>query len=81
MLQLGYTFGKNVTDKLGIHALRAYVSGGNLFVLCSKDYLGFDPEAGTGGGNFESVNAFGQNIPFYSYPRASTVTFGVNVTF
>ena len=81
MLQFGYTFGKKVTDKLGIHGLRAYVSGNNLMLLCSKNYLGYDPEAGSGGDNFESVNAFGQNMPFYSYPRARTFTFGVNVTF
>ena len=80
-MQLGYTFGKAVTSKLGINALRTYVSGNNLFLLCSKDYLGYDPEAGSGGGNFESVNSRGQNTPFYSYPRARTFTFGVNVTF
>jgi hypothetical protein len=81
MVQLGYSFGKKVTDKLGIKALRAYVSGSNLFLLCSKDYLGYDPEGGEGGDNFDSVNAFGQNMPFYSYPRAKSITFGVNVTF
>ncbi|MBP5486787.1 MAG: TonB-dependent receptor [Bacteroidales bacterium] len=81
MMQLGYTFGKAVTSRLGINALRTYISGSNLFLLCSKDYLGYDPEAGSGGGNFESVNSRGQNTPFYSYPRARTFTFGVNVTF
>ncbi len=81
MLQLGYTFGKNVTEKLGIRGLRAYISGSNLFLLCSKDYLGYDPEDGEIDDNLGGSNAFGQNMPFYSYPRSRTFTFGVNVSF
>ena len=75
MLQLGYTFGKEACGKLGIDALRLYVSGQNLWLLCSKDFKGYDPEATSQG------NHFGQNMTFFSYPRARTFTLGMNVTF
>lgn len=41
--QLGYTFSKDVTDKLRISKLRLYVSGSNLLTFCSL-YKGADPE-------------------------------------
>lgn len=77
MLQLGYTFDSSVANKLGLQGLRVYASGNNLFLITSKDFNGYDPE-GTSQGN---TNQFGQNMVFFSYPRARTFTFGVNVTF
>ena len=77
MLQLGYTFDSAVAKKIGLAGLRVYASGNNLFLITSKDYNGYDPE-GTSQG---SSNQFGQNMVFFSYPRARTFTFGVNVTF
>ena len=78
MLQLGYTFNSKVANKLGLSGLRLYASGNNLFQIVSKDFYGYDPESTSESGN----NAkFGQNMTFFSYPRARTFTFGVNVTF
>ena len=77
MLQLGYTFDSAVAKKIGLAGLRVYASGNNLFLITSKDFNGYDPE-GTSQG---STNQFGQNMVFFSYPRARTFTFGVNVTF
>ena len=77
MLQLGYTFDSAVAKKIGLAGLRVYASGNNLFLITSKDFNGYDPE-GTSQG---SSNQFGQNMVFFSYPRARTFTFGVNVTF
>ena len=77
MLQLGYTFDSEVAKKIGLAGLRVYASGNNLFFITSKDFNGYDPE-GTSQG---SSNQFGQNMVFFSYPRARTFTFGVNVTF
>ena len=76
MLQLGYTFDSAVAKKIGLAGLRVYVSGNNLFLITSKDYNGYDPE-----GTSQGDNKFGQNMTFFSYPRARTYTFGVNVTF
>ena len=77
MLQLGYTFDSSIAKKLGLQGLRVYASGNNLFLITAKDFNGYDPE-GTSQG---SSNQFGQNMVFFSYPRARTYTFGVNVTF
>lgn len=75
MLQLGYTFESNVVKKLGLAGLRMYLIGNNLFLITAKDFLGYDPESTS------STSKFGQNMTFFSYPRARTFTFGLNVTF
>ena len=77
MLQLGYTFDSNVISKIGLSALRLYASANNLFLITASDFTGYDPE-GTSQGD---SNKFGQNMVFFSYPRARTFKFGVNVTF
>lgn len=76
MLQLGYTFDHSLMQKFGISGLRLYASANNLFLICSSKFQGFDPESTSQGDN-----KFGQNMTFYSYPRARTFTFGVNLTF
>ena len=75
MLQLGYTFDSSIAKKIGLSGLRVYASGNNLFLITASDFLGYDPESTS------STSKFGQNMTFFSYPRARTFTFGVNVTF
>ena len=75
MIQLGYTFDSKVIEPLGLSALRLYASANNLFLICSDDFAGYDPESTS------QSDKFGQNMTFFSYPRARTFTFGVNVTF
>lgn len=77
MLQLGYSFTPNTLKSIGLSALRLYASANNLFLITSKDFTGYDPESTSQGDS----NKFGQNMTFFSYPRARTFTFGVNVTF
>ncbi|WP_442846777.1 SusC/RagA family TonB-linked outer membrane protein [Leeuwenhoekiella sp. H156] len=55
--------------------LRLSVTGQNLFVL--TDYTGFDPEINTGSSS--DAKSFG--IDYFTYPRARTVVFGLNVSF
>ena len=84
MLQLGYTFDSRVAKKVGLSGLRLYLSGNNLFQIVSKDFLGYDPESTSEVSSSSGVSSgsqFGQNMTFFSYPRARTFTFGVNVTF
>lgn len=76
MIQLGYTFDSSAVKKIGLSGLRVYASGNNLFQIVSKDFAGYDPESSS-----ETDGKFGQNMTFFSYPRARTFTFGVNVTF
>ena len=84
MLQIGYTFDSSVAKKVGLSGLRLYLSGNNLFQIVSKDFLGYDPESTSEVSSSSGVSSgsqFGQNMTFFSYPRARTFTFGVNVTF
>ncbi len=51
-VNIGYTFGKAITDKIGLGALRVSVTGENLFLDSARD--GLNPQynlGGTGAGN------------------------------
>lgn len=65
-LQLGYTFRKEWTQKVGIERLRLYFSGENLFEF-SKLNKNFDPELTSTAG--------------YIYPIMRNFSLGVNLTF
>jgi TonB-linked SusC/RagA family outer membrane protein len=83
-LMLGYTFSPRAVSKLGISKLRLYLSGNNLFLICSRDFTGYDPEATSQfneSANEISYHVAGQNLAFFSLPRARTFTAGLSVTF
>lgn len=69
---LGYTLPTNWTKALRLHNLRVYASGQNLATF--THYSGSDPEVGTFG------TPIVQGFDFSAYPRARTITFGLNVT-
>lgn len=77
LIQLGYTFNPNILRKAGISALRLYGNVNNAFLITSSDYLGYDPDNSSRLGD----NKWGTNRQFFTYPRARTFTFGLNVTF
>jgi TonB-dependent starch-binding outer membrane protein SusC len=75
-LTLGYTFKNAALESLKIKNARLFVNGSNLFVI--TDYSGFDPEVDTN----KAINGIpSSGIDYLSYPRARTITFGVNLTF
>lgn len=76
MIQLGYTFESSLAERMGFSALRIYGSANNPWLITSKDFKGYDPESTSQGDG----NQFGQNMTFFSYPRAKTFTVGVNLT-
>ncbi|WP_073098431.1 SusC/RagA family TonB-linked outer membrane protein [Leeuwenhoekiella marinoflava] len=55
--------------------VRLSVTGQNLFVI--TDYTGFDPELNTG----SSSDSKSYGIDYFTYPKARTVVFGLNVSF
>jgi iron complex outermembrane receptor protein len=67
-------------EKLGlgnaVQTIRLALTGQNLFVL--TDYSGFDPEVNTGSTSGE-IQTFG--IDRFTYPRARTFLFSLNVSF
>ncbi len=68
------------SDKIGLgdmfQNIRFSITGQNLFVI--TDYSGFDPEVNTGSAS-AGIQTFG--IDRFTYPRARTFLFGLNVTF
>ena len=68
-VQLGYTFPKEMTKKIGIEKLRLYVSGQNLYSF-NGFYKGWDPENEIGTGD----------APSY-YPITAIYSFGINLNF
>ncbi len=71
---LGYNF--NVTKLKFIKSLNLNVSGQNLLLITS--YSGLDPEVNT---DKQLNNLPSRGFDYESYPRARTVTFGLNVGF
>lgn len=71
-LQIGYSFKRNVTDKLGMTKLRLYFATQNLFTITS--YKGMEPETSSA-----SVSTLG--IDYGNYPSARAYLFGLNVAF
>jgi iron complex outermembrane receptor protein len=52
--------------------LRVYLSADNLLTL--TDYTGFDPEVST-------VSGLSEGIDYTNYPKAKTISVGINVGF
>jgi TonB-dependent starch-binding outer membrane protein SusC len=75
-LTFGYTFRGGVFEKAKIKSARFYVNGQNLLLF--TDYSGFDPEVDTNK-VFNGVPSAG--IDYLAYPKAKTISFGVNLTF
>jgi len=75
MIQLGYTIDSKQLKKWNMKKLRLNVSVNNAFLLNSKDFRGYDPEASS------NTNRFGQNVFFFEYPRSRDYSLGLNVSF
>lgn len=66
-IQLGYTFPKDLSRKIGLQQLRIYMGANNLITLTK--YQGFDPEIG--GASYGIDRGY--------YPQARTFMAGINV--
>ena len=75
LIQLGYTVDSKQLQKWNMKKLRLSLSVNNAFLLNSKDFKGYDPEATS------NTNRFGQNVFFFEYPRSRDFSLGVNVSF
>lgn len=72
-VSFGYNFDNKLISKLHLKSLRLYVSGQNLATWTK--YTGPDPEVST----YRSALTTG--FDYSAYPRARTITTGLNVTF
>ncbi len=76
LISLGYTFNGVMAKHSGLRNLRVYANVQNAFLIHSKDFKGYDPEASSWEGN-----QWGQNIFFFQYPRPRTFTLGLSLQF
>ncbi|MGV3762900.1 MAG: SusC/RagA family TonB-linked outer membrane protein [Parapedobacter sp.] len=76
LISLGYNFGSVSLNKMNLKGLRVYASVQNAFLIDSKEFKGYDPEATSWGGN-----QWGQNIFFFQYPNPRTFTIGTSFQF
>jgi len=72
-VSLGYTFSNSFLKPLNIKSARVYLSGQNLYTL--TNYSGADPEVSV------RNSALTPGLDWSAYPRARTITMGVNVSF
>ena len=73
-LQLGYTLPSDVVK--GVSKLRLYLTGNNLFLLKSNDYIGFDPDVSSG-----NAGSLERGFDAIAYPQNRSILFGIDVTF
>lgn len=78
-LTLGYTFNKQITQKLGLQKLRVYATAQNLFTI--TPYKGFDPDLGNAYSNELNNNSTEIGIDRGQVPQPRTFIFGVNINF
>lgn len=71
-IQLGYTLANELTSKIGLNTLRAYISLDDYFTITR--YKGLDPEAG-------SNNNQSQGVDRGLYPIAAKLMFGLSASF
>lgn len=72
-VQLGYNIPKKKLEKAGIHSLRVYLSGQNLYTWTG--YSGFDPEVSV------RNTALTQGFDYSAYPRTRTFALGCKLIF
>ncbi len=72
-ISLGYEIPSALAKKYGIKSLKIYTAAQNLYTW--TNYSGPDPEVSVGFSNLT------QGFDYAAYPRAKTVTFGLNVSF
>jgi hypothetical protein len=71
--QLGYTIPSGLLQKVKIKSLRCYLSAQNLITWTK--YSGFDPEVSA------YNSALTPGFDYSVYPRARTMTAGINLNF
>ncbi len=72
-VSLGYNVNNRLLKKVKIRSLRAYVAAQNLITW--TNYTGLDPEVSA------YNSALTPGFDFSTYPRARTITFGLNLSF
>jgi TonB-linked SusC/RagA family outer membrane protein len=80
-ITVNYNLPNTVTKKLGLQALKFYVTGENLFTMSNlfKVTGNYDPEV-IGAGDVDFRSTSGTDGDGFGYPMLKTITFGINLT-
>ncbi len=76
---VGYTFPKQLLDKLRLGSVRVYATAQNLLFLTAKGYRGLNPEASSSSGVYNTPLVDGYQRG--SYPINRSFRFGVDLNF
>ncbi|MBU2929893.1 SusC/RagA family TonB-linked outer membrane protein [Winogradskyella psychrotolerans] len=77
-LQLGYTLPNDLIK--GLDKLRVYFTGTNLFLIKSKDYLGFDPDVNTSSSSTATYSSALRGFDRIGYPQNRSMVLGLDIT-
>ncbi|EDP70458.1 putative outer membrane protein, probably involved in nutrient binding [Flavobacteriales bacterium ALC-1] len=82
-LTIGYTLDTDLTSKLGLGSVRAYVAATNLLYIMGDDYTSYNPEGiknyDGGGDTYKGPTTYG--VQNGASPLVRSFTFGLNVNF
>jgi len=78
-LNVGYSLPAQITEKIGLNALRIYVSAQNVFTI--TNYSGSDPEVGQNSDINGNSSVTTRGIDAGAYPISSSITLGLNLKF
>ena len=79
-LTVGYTIDADLTTKLGLSSVRAYVAATNLFYLMADNYTSYNPEGvKTTSGDYLGPTTYGAQVG--ASPIVRSFTLGLNVNF
>jgi TonB-linked SusC/RagA family outer membrane protein len=79
-ITLGYTLKSELTDKIGLSSVRAYVAASNLLYIMADNYTSYNPEGiQTAGSDYAGPTTNGAQVG--ASPVIRSFTFGLNVNF
>jgi TonB-linked SusC/RagA family outer membrane protein len=70
-----YSLPKKIISKMNMSNLKFFITGSNLFILTK--YTGYDPEVNNSQG---AASFLMPGLDYFSYPRARTISAGINLT-
>ncbi len=79
-LTIGYTLNEDLTNKIGLSSVRAYVAASNLLYIMADNYTSYNPEGvKTSGSDYLGPTTYGAQVGASPIVRSFTV--GLNVNF
>ena len=79
-ITIGYTLNEDLTEKIGLSSVRAYVAATNLLYLWADNYTSYNPEGiQTAGSDYLGPTTYGAQVG--ASPIVRSFTLGLNVNF